>query len=114
MTIGALPEEEKSADTKDRGSEVEKGENLEEYGLFVTPNDDKTGLTITDIDPESVAAERGIRRGDAVVSVNNQPVKSLDDVKDAIEAAKKDGRKAVLFQLKSIDQNRFVALPIEQ
>ncbi len=114
MTIGALPEEEKSADTKDRGSEVEKGENLEEYGLFVTPNDDKTGLTITDIDPESVAAERGIRRGDAVVSVNNQPVKSLDDVKDAIEAAKKDGRKAVLFQLKSNDQNRFVALPIEQ
>lgn len=114
VTIGVLPSDKKASETTSQSSEVEKGDNLEEYGLYVTPSDDNSGMTITDMDPESDAAERGMRIGDVVVGVNNQTVKSLSDIKDAIASAKKDGRKAVLFQLQNNGQNRFVALPIDQ
>jgi len=41
-------------------------------------------------------------------------VKNAADINKAITEASKAGRKAVLLQLQSNDQSRFVALPIDQ
>ena len=74
--------------------------------------DDGKGLVVTDVDPDSDAAERGIQAGDVITAVNSKAVESAGDVKSAMGDAAKSGRKAVLFQVTRDDTNRFVALPI--
>lgn len=113
VTIAPMPNEAgKAASPKNGGAE--KGETLDSYGLIVTPAEDGNGVVVTNVDPNSDASDRGIRPGDVIVSVNNQAVKNAAEINDAIEAASKAGRKAVLLQLQSNDQSRFVALPITQ
>ncbi|KAA0971052.1 Do family serine endopeptidase [Aureimonas fodinaquatilis] len=82
------------------------------YGLKLTPSDEGDGLVVTDLDQSSEAANKGVQVGDVIVAVNGKEVRSQKDVEDAIKAASDAGRKAALFQLRTGDQNRFVALPI--
>ena len=86
--------------------------SLSDYGLTLTPSEDGQGLVVTDVDPDSAAAEKGMQAGDVIVAVNGQSVDSQQAVRDAIKSASESGRKAALFQLRNGDQNRFVALPI--
>jgi serine protease Do len=55
---------------------------------------------ITGVDPNSDAAEEGLRRGDLIMSVNNQNVTSPEQVAAAVEAARKAGRSSVLLLVK--------------
>lgn len=87
---------------------------LDDYGLTVVPSDDGKGVVVTDVDRSGDAADKGITTGDIIVSVNNKPVKSGSDIDAAIAEATKSGRKAVLLQVQTNDQSRFVALPINQ
>ncbi len=86
--------------------------SLRGYGLTLTPSDDGQGVVVTDVDPDSEAASRGVSAGDTIVAVNGTQVKSQKDVEAAIKSASGSGRKAALFQLRNGEQNRFVALPI--
>ncbi|TFF20576.1 Do family serine endopeptidase [Jiella endophytica] len=88
--------------------------SLSGYGLTLTPSEDGDGVVVTDIDPDSTAAEKGMQPGDVIVSVNGKSVTSRRDVSDALSDAAKSGRKAALFQLRQGDQNRFVALPLSK
>ena len=111
VEIGTLKEPKKAAAiTGPRQSD--NGQTLEEFGLTVKPADDGNGLMITKVEPDSTAADRGMREGDIIVAVNNTDVQSADDVAKAVEAATEAGRKAVLFQLSNQDSSRFVALPV--
>jgi serine protease Do len=47
---------------------------LADFGLTVAPAEDGAGVVVTGIDPDSAAAEAGIRAGDKVVEVNNEAV----------------------------------------
>jgi serine protease Do len=85
---------------------------LADLGLTVGPSDDGKGLAITDIDPNSDAADKGIKEGEKITSVNNQEVSSADDIVKVLNQAKKDGRTRALFQIQSSEGSRFVALPI--
>ncbi len=67
---------------------------------------------VTDVDPDSDAADRGIQPGDVITSVNSVEVSGTDDVTKAMADAVKSGRKAVLMQITRDDTNRFVALPV--
>jgi serine protease Do len=113
VTIGGMPDEQKKADGKTAPTQSE-AETLEDYGLTVVPSDKNDGVVITNVDPDSDAADRGIRSGDVIASVNNKPVKTVADINKAIAEAVKSGKKAVLLQLQNNDQSRFVALPVEQ
>ncbi|MFC6487992.1 Do family serine endopeptidase [Nitratireductor sp. GCM10026969] len=83
-----------------------------DFGFSVTPAEDGGGLVITDVDPESAAAETGLMPGDIIRSVNSQPVESLDDLRAAVDAASEAGRGAVLVQIEREGANSFAALPI--
>ena len=58
------------------------------------------GVIITSVDPSADAAERGIQRGDLIMSVNNQPVTSPAQVIAGVDAARKASRSSVLLLIK--------------
>jgi len=61
---------------------------------------DVRGVVITAIDPGSDAAEKGLRRGDVIMSVNRQAVTAPSQVIAAVDAARKAGRSSVLLLVK--------------
>ncbi|MEO7636244.1 MAG: Do family serine endopeptidase [Sphingomicrobium sp.] len=58
------------------------------------------GVVITAVEPGSDAAEKGLQRGDLVVSVNRQAVTAPAQVLAAIDAARRAGRSSVLLLVK--------------
>ncbi|PIT68899.1 Do family serine endopeptidase [Bartonella tribocorum] len=104
--------EDKKEGSKFSNGRDELDETLEDYGLIVVPSDDGIGVVVTDVDIDSDAADKGIRPGDIIVTVNNKPVKNVSDIISTIEDAQQLGRKTILLQVRTNDENRFVALPI--
>jgi serine protease Do len=58
------------------------------------------GRGITAVDPSAAAAEKGLQRGDLIVSINNQPVTTPAQVVAAVDSARKAGRSSVLMLVK--------------
>ncbi|MFZ1110349.1 MAG: Do family serine endopeptidase [Rhodomicrobium sp.] len=120
IKLGEFPNNEKvAALTQGNNDESEAGKELEDLGLTLVPAPElhgskvKEGVAVSAVDPNSKAAEQGLKRGDIIVEVNGKTVATADDVVDSIREARVKGRKAVLLQIKSRDQQRFLALPIE-
>jgi serine protease Do len=112
VRLGTLPAEKEAAlstpeNTGGRAS-------LANLGLSLAPASSvsgaKEGVVITDVDPDGVAAQKGLRSGDVILEAAGRPVSRPAEISSALDAAKKDGRKAVLLRVRSGDQTRFVAL----
>lgn len=58
------------------------------------------GVVITAVDPASDAAEKGLQRGDVIISVNRQAVTSPAQVAATVAAASRAGRTSVLLLVK--------------
>ena len=114
VELGKLPGADKAASTDSDGSSASPADTLADLGLTVTASDDGKGLVVTDVDPDSDAADRGIQAGDVITAVNSDEVNNVKDVTDAMDKAAKAGRKSVLVQISRDSANRFVALPISQ
>jgi serine protease Do len=59
------------------------------------------GVAITAVDPASDAAEKGIRPGFLILSVNQIPVSSPAEIAAAVDAARRANRRSVLLLVKS-------------
>jgi len=59
------------------------------------------GVVVTSVDPNSDAAEKGVRRGYVIISVNRQPVTTPAQVVAAVDAARRAGRTSVLLLVKT-------------
>ena len=49
-----------------------------------------TGVVVDEVSPASRAAEAGLQSGDVIQEVNHQPVKTVQDFGQAVNASKKD------------------------
>ena len=58
------------------------------------------GVVITAVDPASDAAEKGLQRGDLILSINRQAVTDPAQVAAAVGAARRAGRTSVLLLIK--------------
>ncbi|HSM41272.1 MAG TPA: Do family serine endopeptidase [Afifellaceae bacterium] len=87
--------------------------SLEALGLELAPSEDGEGVVVTGVDENGPAAEKGIRTGDLIRSVGGERVEDVNGVNRRIEAAQKDNRKNVLFQIERDNGSRFVALPLQ-
>ncbi|NLR95450.1 Do family serine endopeptidase [Rhizobium sp. P38BS-XIX] len=117
VELGSLPADQSQASNDDdqqpaQPPQPSSEKALADLGLTVGKSDDGKGVAITAVDPDSDAADKGVKEGEKITSVNNQQVSSAADIAKVIEQAKKDGRTRALFQIESGDGSRFVALPI--
>jgi len=74
---------------------------------------DLEGVVITEVQGDSGAAEKGLRKGDVIVEVNQEKVSTPDAVAAKIKDAAKNGRRSVLLLINREGDLRFVALRIE-
>jgi Do/DeqQ family serine protease len=65
------------------------------------------GVVITDIDPNSPAAEAGLQPGDVILEVNHQPVKSGADIRAGVKAS---GSRPTLLLMNREGVNHFIAI----
>jgi serine protease Do len=111
--LAAYSEEDQGGD--DRRSEREQ---MRDLGLTLAPAKEiqgagEKGVALTEVDPASEAAEKGLRSGDVILEVGGEPVNTASDVANGIREARRKGRKAVLLQVTSNRQTRYVALSVE-
>jgi serine protease Do len=76
--------------------------------------DDVEGAVVTNVQPGSPAAEKGLQRGDVIIEADHQRVTAPKSVADAVRAAAERGDKSVLLLVKRDGQDRFVAVPLER
>jgi serine protease Do len=114
MTLGQLPNvQEAKADIDADG----KTHGIPRLGLTVAPagtvdGAGKEGVVITKVEPNSAAADRGIKKGDVILEVAGKSVSNPGDVGKALEAARIDKKSSVLMRVRSGDASRYVAVPL--
>lgn len=102
--------------------EIAKSEDA--LGLALSPLNDELrtqysvkegteGVIITDIDPASEAASRGVRLGDVIKKVGRQTISTVDEIDAAVKQALKDDKSSLLLLIEREGQVLFVAIPIE-
>jgi len=116
LNLGQLPNAEEAkadvdADRKDSTMDLPR------LGMTVAPADKvegagKMGVVVTKVDAKSAAADRGFRKGDVILEVAGKSVANPSDVREAIEATRKDNKGSVLMRLRSGDASRYIAVPL--
>jgi serine protease Do len=124
VTLGELKEEEK-ADVPDKsGAEKPAGTGEKLLGMRLLPitpalreqyeiKDVQNGLIVEEVAPGSEAIKRGMQTGDVISRVGDRDVKSVKDLRDALDAAKAAGRKFALVRVQRGEDMQFVTLPVE-
>ena len=74
--------------------------------------EDTRGVLVTGVVNDTPAAKAGIRRGQVIRMIGQQPVDSPDEVLEAINAAEDDGRDSVLLLLEARGNRQFVAVEL--
>lgn len=126
ITVAKLEEEsaEKHADKKD--DKKDNGKHPKEnaiLGLHLSPVDktlqkrydiekEVTGLVIDKVESKSEAANKGLRRGDVITSLNQDKITSLEQFKTLLEQAEKAKRKSVLLLINRQGNTQFITLPL--
>ena len=117
VTLGRREEAEGTA----TGPEPQELQELEILGmtlLGLTPEmredlgleSSERGVAVTVVDETSEAFDKGIRPGDIIAEIGQQPVQTPQDVSDRFDAAKEAGRRSILMLVRREGQPRFVAL----
>jgi len=118
VTIGEAPTEMAAV-----ARQAEDGVELAGLGLTLAPLDEKTrdrfglgeeadGVLITRVAVGSPAADKGLKPGDLIVSVNQETVAGPDTVEQAIAKATSRDRSSALFLIERGGERRFVALKL--
>lgn len=126
ITVGELNEAD-DEEGKDASDKAGKGKGKDgQYetilGMSISPitsvlreelhlDAKQTGLVVVDVKSGSEAAHRGIQPGDVIIDVNGDAIKTVDELKKAFEAARKNGRKFALLKVLRDKDSAFVTLP---
>ena len=73
---------------------------------------DQKGVVITDVSPNTSAAERGLKAGDVIVEVQQGEVGSPADVQQKVDTVRKENRKSVLMLIQRQDGLQWVPLSL--
>jgi serine protease Do len=113
VALGELPRERMArAASPDSASP-----DAPKLGLMLAPAGEVAGsgaegVVVTQIDPNGLASEHGVKTGDVILDVGGKKVATPADVREAVSDAHKNGKRTVLMRLKSDATTKFVAIPI--
>lgn len=118
VKLGTLPNSDKLAKAEidgDQGSADSSKATIAALGMQLAPaasipGAGSEGVVIADVDQDGAAAQKGLKVGDVILEAGGDKVTSPTDITRVINAAKKDGRKAVLLRVKNDQGIRYVAL----
>ena len=82
-------------------------------GQIIDENGERIGLSVLEVQSDSDAELKGIEPGDVVVEINLNPLRSIDELNQAIDDAREAGRKTVMLRITRGDMNRYLALNID-
>ncbi len=85
-------------------------ETREALGL----SEDATGVVITEVQPNSPAAEAGLRRGDVIKSAALEEISSAKELREAVKTARDDGQSRIPLLVLRRGEETFVTLPVQQ
>jgi serine protease Do len=111
VALGEVPGTRMAA-AKGAGGQAGQGA----LGLALAPRPNATpgegGAVVARVEPDSVAAKRGLQQGDVVVRAGDRDVAAPADVAQAVDAARKAGRSNVALLVERGGARLFVALPL--
>jgi serine protease Do len=115
LTLGTLPNEKVAANQENPHATPDN--DMPKLGLTLAPSNkatgpDGNGVVVTAVDPNGVAADHGFQVGDVILDVGGKSVANPGDVRKQLADARKEGKRALLFRVKSGEGTRFVALPL--
>ena len=115
LTLGTLPNEKAASNQETQHATPDA--DMPKLGLTLAPsNKDSTvgnGVVVTAVDPNGIAADHGFQVGDVILDVGGKTVANPADVRKQLSDARKDGKHALLFRVKSGEGTHFVALPLD-
>lgn len=76
--------------------------------------DEVTGVLIAEVDEASAAYEKGLRPGDVLLEVQQDPVTTPEEAVERIERSREGDRNAVLLMIARGDSRRFVAVEFQR
>jgi serine protease Do len=122
VTIGQMEQDQvASVDTVDPEAEAETSSSLGAELTALTPDvieefglpEGTSGVVVVSVEPDSIAAEHGLRPGDIIESVSKTKVKTVDDVERLLAEAKEAKQEAVLLLVNRGGTSMYVAVKIE-
>ena len=122
-TLAEKPDDVQVAAATTGDKDVQKPTEISGLGLKLAPitpdtkdkfslNADQKGVVITDVSPNSSAAERGLKAGDVIVEVQQGEVASPAEVQQKVDTVKKENRKSVLMLIQRQDGLQWVPLSL--
>jgi serine protease Do len=108
--IAKLEQGQAPSDEKEKEDD---GVQVDQLGMKLAPSKASSGsegVTIADVANNSDAAEKGLKAGDVILQVDGEPVSSPEDVLAGVNKVQGNGKKAIMFYVKTADQKRVVPL----
>jgi len=112
LTLGTLPSEHQASNQE--GQHPGADNDMPKLGLTLgkATGAEGAGVLVTGVYPSGVAADHGFQVGDVILDVGGKSVTNPAEVRKQLADARKEGKHAVLFRVKSGEGTRFVALPL--
>jgi serine protease Do len=126
VTLGELNEEEEVAEvSKPDAPETEKSRSTEWMGSEVAAltrelreqlrlDADASGVVVVRVQPGTPAFEARLQPRDIITQANQKPVTSVKDLRDAVAAAKKDGKEYALLRVMRRGEMSFVTIATKE
>jgi serine protease Do len=112
QVAAATPAEKGETPTEISGLGVKLAPITQEMKDKFSLGTDQKGVVITDVAPNSSAADRGLKAGDVIVEVQQGEVSSPADVQQKVDTVKKENRKSVLMLIQRQDGLQWVPLSL--
>ena len=125
--VGELPDDQQIASADSKGAakpdDANKPTAIAGLGLSLAPitqdtkdkyqlGSNQKGVVVTDVAPDGPAANRGLKPGDVIVEVQQEPVATPGDVQSRVDGVRKQNRKSVLMLIQRQDNLQWVPVPL--
>jgi serine protease Do len=120
-----LAEAEANGETGDADQEEETSAEVSALGLTLAPLDeeqrstysiaeDVEGVVVTEVDPDSEAAEKQVQPGEVIVEIAQETVSTPQEVTERLAQLREDGRRNALLMIASASgELRFVTIRMD-